>query len=71
MNKKGDALAAREKRLTALLKDLSKCFEFYTYITGNKPETEFDQYDDMMAPIWRRVAAELTSDQVKDTTNGE
>lgn len=44
----------KEEIAISLLRELTKSFEFYSAL--HKPETEWDEYDYMMYPIWIRVA---------------
>ena len=47
-----------EQVATELLRELTKSYEFYSSL--NKPKEEWDDYDMMMYPIWKRVAEFLT-----------
>lgn len=41
------------KEVYDLLADLSKSYEYY--MAKNKPREEWDEYDYMMLPIWKRL----------------
>jgi hypothetical protein len=64
-----DALAtyAAEQRageVEGIIRDLTKSFECYT--AQNKPLILWDEYDQMILPIWERAISYLAT-----TTNGE
>lgn len=43
------------KELLSIANDLSKSHEYYTYVDCPKEKEEYDEYDAMMAPIWKKL----------------
>lgn len=42
------------KELVEVIKDLHKSYEYYCYVYDPKPEEDYDEYDYMMSPIWKK-----------------
>lgn len=63
------AQGEREKELERMVRRLSRSFECYT--AQHKPESEWDEYDRCILPVWREALAMVPPSPVEPRTEGD